>query len=90
MSHHWQKPTMNSSALGEFWTVVSRRPLIGLAVLSTLVLLAVWTVMSHVKARRYKLPPRIPGVPIFGNTFQLPPLKQGVWAMEMAKQYGEM
>ena len=40
--------------------------------------------------KKYKLPPRIPGIPVFGNTLQLPPLKQGVWGMEMAKKYGEM
>ena len=40
--------------------------------------------------KKYKLPPRIPGIPVFGNTLQLPPLKQGVWGIEMAKKYGEM
>lgn len=39
---------------------------------------------------KYNLPPRIPGIPIFGNTLQLPPLKQGLWGIEMARQYGEM
>lgn len=81
---------MGSSMVDEFWTAVSPGPLVGFAVLSTLVLLTVWAVTSHVKARKYKFPPRIPGIPIFGNTFQLPPLKQGVWGMEMARKYGEM
>ena len=40
--------------------------------------------------KKYKLPPRIPGIPVFGNTLQLPPLKQGLWGVEMAKKYGEM
>jgi hypothetical protein len=40
--------------------------------------------------KKYKLPPRIPGIPIFGNTLQLPPRKQGLWGVEMARKYGEM
>ena len=72
------------------WSLLTQRPLFGIAFLGTLILIAVWQVNRYVQARRYKLPPRIPGLPIFGNTFQLPPLKQGVWAMEMAQQYGEM
>ena len=47
-------------------------------------------IASYQHNKKYKLPPRIPGIPIFGNTLQLPPLKQGVWGIEMAKKYGEM
>ena len=61
-----------------------------LAVLTSIISLAAWNLRGYVKARKYKLPPRIPGIPVFGNTFQLPPLKQGVWAIEMAQKYGEM
>ncbi|PSK59461.1 3-hydroxyphenylacetate 6-hydroxylase [Elsinoe australis] len=39
---------------------------------------------------KYKLPPRVPGVPIFGNSFQVPPKQQGPWAKKLAEQYGEM
>ena len=81
-----QRPTMEFPA----FTLFTQRPLFGVTLLSTLVVIVVWQVNRHVQARRYKFPPRIPGIPIFGNTFQLPPIKQGVWAMEMAKQYGEM
>ena len=51
---------------------------------------AVYRRMSN--RRRYTLPNRVPGVPIFGNTFQMP-LKapeQGPWAEKLAQQYGEM
>ena len=78
--------------MGSFdvWAFCTQRPLFGLAFLSTILLVAAWRINAYAKARRYKLPPRIPGSPIVGNTFQLPPLKQGVWGMEMAKKYGEM
>ncbi|KAG8628525.1 hypothetical protein KVT40_004398 [Elsinoe batatas] len=39
---------------------------------------------------KYKLPPRVPGIPFFGNTFQVPPKQQGPWAKKLAEQYGEM
>jgi len=45
---------------------------------------------SHVANRKYKLPPRVPGLPIVGNTFQLPPIQQGLWGKEMSEKYGEM
>ncbi|KAK5272252.1 hypothetical protein LTR99_010644 [Exophiala xenobiotica] len=40
--------------------------------------------------RKYKFPNPVPGIPIFGNTFQMPLLQQGVWAKKKAEQYGEM
>jgi len=40
--------------------------------------------------KKYKLPVSIPGIPIFGNSFQLPPLQQGPWAKKKAEEYGEM
>lgn len=61
-----------------------------MAVVSAVIFVAAWTMKEKAKARKYRLPPRIPGVPVFGNTFQLPPLKQGQWGIEMAKKYGEM
>ncbi|KAH8595657.1 cytochrome P450 [Bisporella sp. PMI_857] len=39
---------------------------------------------------KYKLPPRVPGVPIFGNALQVPPTQQGPWAKALAEKYGEM
>lgn len=76
--------------LPRLWRFGERRPVFALALLGVVVLLAAWRLTESAKARKYKLPPRIPGIPIFGNTFQLPPLKQGVWGIEMAKKYGEM
>ncbi|KAF5487264.1 Cytochrome P450 monooxygenase patI [Colletotrichum siamense] len=40
--------------------------------------------------QKYKFPGRIPGIPIFGNSFQIPAIQQGPWAKEKAEQYGEM
>ncbi|RMJ23696.1 Cytochrome P450 [Aspergillus sp. HF37] len=39
---------------------------------------------------KYKLPPQVPGIPVFGNTFQIPALQQGPWAKDLAEKYGEM
>ena len=40
--------------------------------------------------QKYKLPPLVPGIPIFGNSFQVPPTQQGPWAKQLAEKYGEM
>lgn len=40
--------------------------------------------------KKYKLPPLVPGVPIFGNALQVPPTQQGQWAKDLAAKYGEM
>lgn len=40
--------------------------------------------------KRYRLPPKVPGVPVFGNSFQVPATQQGPWAKELADKYGEM
>ena len=71
-------------------TFGGKHPVFALVALSAIILLATWRLKEHAKARKYKHPPQIPGIPIFGNTFQLPPLKQGVWAIEMVQKYGEM
>ena len=42
------------------------------------------------RGRKYKLPVTVPGVPVFGNTFQIPALQQGPWAKRLAEKYGEM
>ncbi|PVH78054.1 cytochrome P450 [Cadophora sp. DSE1049] len=46
--------------------------------------------LSLFASSKYKLPPRVPGVPIFGNALQVPPVQQGPWAKELAEKYGEM
>lgn len=48
------------------------------------------TASNYLYNKKYKLPPRIPGIPLFGNTFQLPPTQQGLWGIEQARKYGEM
>ncbi len=47
-------------------------------------------VSNHLYKKKYKFPPRIPGLPIVGNTFQLPGNQQGQWGVQMARKYGEM
>jgi hypothetical protein len=47
-------------------------------------------VSNHLASKKYKFPPRIPGLPIVGNTFQLPGNQQGQWGVEQARKYGEM
>lgn len=40
--------------------------------------------------KNYRLPPLVPGIPIFGNALQVPPTQQGEWAKNLAAKYGEM
>lgn len=47
-------------------------------------------VSNHLYNKKYKFPPRIPGLPIVGNTFQLPLSQQGPWGIVQAKKYGEI
>ncbi|KAG8629890.1 hypothetical protein KVT40_001509 [Elsinoe batatas] len=70
--------------------IVAYTPLIG--VLAIVSWIAYSLVQSKLKARKYNMPNRVPGVPIFGNTFQIPldTPSQAVWATENAKKYGEM
>lgn len=53
-------------------------------------LLLRYLVLTIIYKRRYKFPSVVPGVPIFGNTFQIPPLQQGPWAKKLADKHGEM
>lgn len=39
---------------------------------------------------KYKLPPKVLGLPIIGNALQVPATQQGPWAKKMAEKYGEM
>jgi len=64
----------------------TRELLIGLLAL----LLCTALLLPFRKRQKYKLPPRIPGVPIFGNSFQVPAIQQGPWAQKLAEKYGEM
>ncbi len=47
-------------------------------------------VSNHLYNKKYKFPPRIPGLPFLGNTFQLPGNQQGQWGIVQARKYGEM
>lgn len=59
--------------------------------LTTVALLIVANFVQRVRFnQKYKLPVEIPGIPFFGNSFQLPPTQQGPWAKTMAEKYGEM
>ncbi|TVY82299.1 Cytochrome P450 monooxygenase patI [Lachnellula suecica] len=61
---------------------------VALAVLA--IILVQRIVSNYLWNKKYKLPPRIPGIPILGNTFQVPPRAGGLWAREKAQEYGEM
>ncbi|KAK5265692.1 hypothetical protein LTR99_008830 [Exophiala xenobiotica] len=55
-----------------------------------------WTlhliISSTIRRRQYKLPAQVPGIPIFGNSFQMPltQVEQAPWAQKLAQKYGEM
>ena len=74
-----------SVAIGTMRQDVILASLSGLALL-----LVVWLLQKHRRRSYYKLPPQVPGVPIFGNALQIPALQQGPWAKKLAEQYGEM
>lgn len=59
--------------------------LIGLATV-----LGLWLLRKSWLDKGFKLPPQVPGIPVFGNTFQIPALQQGPWAKKLAEKYGEM
>ncbi|KAB5563489.1 cytochrome P450 [Coniochaeta sp. 2T2.1] len=62
-----------------------------LAVTTLVVLLfGRWLLQRYQWNKKYKLPPRVPGIPVFGNTFQILALQQGPWAKELAEKYGEI
>jgi hypothetical protein len=49
-------------------------------------------ISSAIRRRQYKLPAQVPGIPIFGNSFQMPltQVEQAPWAQKLAQKYGEM
>ena len=64
---------------------------IGYGVCAALLLFVVQKVIARwVCQSKYKLPPRIPGLPILGNALQIPSTQQGPWAKQQAEKYGEM
>lgn len=46
-------------------------------------------ILRQLERRKYRFPPQVPGLPVIGNSFQVPP-KPGPWALEMSRKYGEM
>lgn len=70
------------------WQDTSTGSKIVLAVLAIVVVHRV--VSNYLWNKKYKLPPRVPGIPLLGNTFQVPPMGQGLWGQEVSKKYGEM
>ncbi|SPO07785.1 probable cytochrome P450 [Cephalotrichum gorgonifer] len=66
-------------------------PEVALASVSGLALvLGLWLLREYQYGKKYRLPPQVPGVPLFGNSFQIPALQQGPWAKDLAAKYGEM
>ncbi|KAF2192959.1 cytochrome P450 [Zopfia rhizophila CBS 207.26] len=65
-------------------------PLLTCAFAAPLILILAKLWQNYQFNRKYKLPPGPPGVPYFGNLFQMPPFHQGPWAKKLADQYGEM
>ncbi|KIW43529.1 uncharacterized protein PV06_04623 [Exophiala oligosperma] len=64
--------------------------------LATLGAVVIWILHKFLqqwqRQRRYKFPPMVPGLPIFGNSFQMPltQIEQAPWAQSLARKYGEM
>lgn len=73
-----------------FPSFARHHPALAISLSWAAIIIAIWMMKENARAAKYRLPPRVPGIPIFGNTFQLPPLKQGLWGVETAKKYGEM
>ncbi|KAJ8178239.1 hypothetical protein LV157_007694 [Aspergillus fumigatus] len=49
-----------------------------------------WAYACYKGNQKYKLPARVPGIPILGNSLQVPAVQQGPWAKDLAAKYGEM
>ena len=58
--------------------------------LTAVVITYLVTLYGKKGSSKYRLPPLVPGIPIFGNALQVPPTQQGPWAKELAEKYGEM
>lgn len=66
------------------------KELIAAAFAGLVLILAFQSLQKARRSKKYKLPPQVPGVPLFGNTFQIPAIQQGPWAKKLAEKYGEM
>lgn len=77
--------------VGRHTAAMKELPL-SLLIISGLVLL--WTVHRTIQyvqfRRRYRFPPQVPGIPIFGNLFQI--LRSDTWRYlkELSHKHGEM
>lgn len=70
---------------------IPRTSMFAIATLTTVTLLVLASLLQRLRFnKQYKLPTRIPGIPFFGNSFQLPRIQQGPWGKAMAEKYGEM
>lgn len=70
--------------------MASRESFIAIVSSIVIALLGGWLSGIVQRKKRYKLPPVVPGVPVFGNSFQVPAKQQGPWAKQLAEKYGEM
>jgi len=61
-----------------------------LAVLVVIALVVRLLVQKIAFDRKYRFPAKIPGVPFFGNAFQMPPVAQGPYLKKIAAEKGEM
>lgn len=56
-----------------------------------LLLYTLYHIIQYVQFRlRYRLPPQVPGVPFFGNLFQMLKADTPIYMKELAQQYGEL
>lgn len=71
---------------------INRADLVTLSLVGVILLLLLRLTNGMVYGHKYKLPPRVPGLPFFGNTFQYPlrNAEQAKWATDLAERYGEM
>lgn len=76
---------MFNKVIGQIPQEVLAASVAGLAIILGLLVLK-----SSRSSNKYKLPPQVPGVPLFGNALQIPALQQGPWAKKLAEKYGEM
>lgn len=62
-----------------------------LATLIVFFVLCVIQIKQHVSfGRKYRFPNLVKGLPIIGNTLQMPPNGQGPHLQKLAEKYGEM
>ncbi|KAH1765152.1 hypothetical protein KXV58_001711 [Aspergillus fumigatus] len=74
-------------------TAVRPVPRVGFAtIVLGLIVLGIlrWAYACYKGNQKYKLPARVPGIPILGNSLQVPAVQQGPWAKDLAAKYGEM